>query len=300
MSKRQPFGHRNLDGRHRGAVMLALEPRILLDAAYASTLDEISHLAADTGAHGPAGDGASALIAALATEAPTPTEIPETVPAFARPNPIYFIDSSVDDSAAILSALEPDAEVHRIDAGTDGITIIAATLSGRADIPAMHIISHGSQGRLMLGNAVLDTNSMQGEYLSELTAIGRSMASDGDILIYGCDFAAGEKGIEAAKILGGITGADIAASDDLTGAAELGGDWDLEVQTGTIAERSVVADAYTGILWGTNRFAAGWFGDTPPTRPMPRWEPRAGCRARVPSSRVQVLRSPMCLNPAVP
>ena len=34
--------------------------------------------------------------------------------------------------------------------------------------------------------------------------------------------------------LGTLTGADVAASDDLTGSARLGGDWDLEYGNGRI------------------------------------------------------------------
>ena len=41
-------------------------------------------------------------------------------------------------------------------------------------------------------------------------------------------------GTEFVETLGALTGADVAASDDLTGSAFLGGDWDLEVVTGEI------------------------------------------------------------------
>ena len=45
-----------------------------------------------------------------------------------------------------------------------------------------------------------------------------------------------------------ITGADVAASDDLTGAAELGGDWDLEVSVGTVEAVSLSAENWDGTL----------------------------------------------------
>ena len=49
-----------------------------------------------------------------------------------------------------------------------------------------------------------------------------------------------------------LTGADVAASDDVTGHADLGGDWDLEVYSGTVEVRSVVtpfgASAWHGTL----------------------------------------------------
>src|SRR4028118_780093 len=48
-----------------------------------------------------------------------------------------------------------------------------------------------------------------------------------------------------------LTGADIAASANLTGNAALGGDWELEVQIGRIEATPIKALAYSGILAAT-------------------------------------------------
>jgi hypothetical protein len=71
-------------------------------------------------------------------------------------------------------------------------------------------------------------------YSDELSAIGRALAEDADILVYGCHFGQGAGGKLASRLLAALSGADIAASDDLTGARVLGGDWELEVHTGPI------------------------------------------------------------------
>ena len=39
-----------------------------------------------------------------------------------------------------------------------------------------------------------------------------------------------------------LTGADVAASEDLTGNAALGGDWDLEYETGQIATPVIISE----------------------------------------------------------
>ena len=54
------------------------------------------------------------------------------------------------------------------------------------------------------------------------------------MLIYGCNLAANTTGQQLIGNLADLTSADVAASDDLTGAAELNGDWDLEHLTGQI------------------------------------------------------------------
>ncbi len=161
---------------------------------------------------------------------------------------IAFVDGSVTDASQIVAALDPAVEVVMIDSSRDGVEQIAAALAGRSDLDAIHIVSHGAEGRLTLGSAVLDAVSMQGEHLDELTAIGQALSAEGDILIYGCDFTAGDAGLEAAIILGGITGADIAASQDVTGHAELGGDWDLETSLGAIEGKSIAATLWMGSL----------------------------------------------------
>ena len=76
-----------------------------------------------------------------------------------------------------------------------------------------------------------------------------AMAADGDILFYGCDVGA------ASALVGDLaiaTGADIAASNDLTGAAARGGDWELEVRAGDVTAALVVdvalAASYGAVL----------------------------------------------------
>jgi len=74
------------------------------------------------------------------------------------------------------------------------------------------------------------------------------LTADGDILVYGCDFSAGSAGLAAARILGDITGADIAGSVNDTGAADLGGDWNLETQIGSIEAKAIDAPSWRGLL----------------------------------------------------
>ncbi|HIJ49290.1 MAG TPA: DUF4347 domain-containing protein, partial [Gammaproteobacteria bacterium] len=78
-----------------------------------------------------------------------------------------------------------------------------------------------------MNNSTIDT------YAEELKIWGNSLSADGDILLFGCYVAANE-GSTFVNRLANLTEADIAASDDLTGNALLGGDWDLEKETGAI------------------------------------------------------------------
>ncbi len=65
------------------------------------------------------------------------------------------------------------------------------------------------------------------------------MGAEGDILLYGCYVAADGSGGAFLDALAEATGADVAASDDLTGADAQGGDWTLESATGAVFDGQV-------------------------------------------------------------
>ncbi len=213
----------------RAGGLLALERRIAFDAAIVDTLAE----AAEKSAPEPAPDGSSAHDPGL--------PVPMADAASARQE-IVFIDASVQDAGALLAGLNnPGAEVVLIDSGRDGVAQMAEALAGRSGIDAIHILSHGSTGSVNLGSTTLSAGSIIGEHAAALAAIGDALSVDADIVIYGCNFGGSEQGEAAIKALAAVTGADIAASDDITGHADLGGDWDLERQIGSIETQIVVS-----------------------------------------------------------
>ena len=121
-------------------------------------------------------------------------------------------------------------------------------LAGLSGVDEVHIVAHGEEGRLYLGNSVLDATSMRGGHSDDLSVIGAALSENADILIYGCDFTGGDAGLEAAILLGGMTGADIAASDDDTGHADFGGDWELETAVGAVETESIDGGDWHGLL----------------------------------------------------
>ena len=56
----------------------------------------------------------------------------------------------------------------------------------------------------------------------------------------------GAVGREAAAELARVTGADVVASDDLTGSQDHGGDWDLEVVEGNDRSQGIRGDRVPG------------------------------------------------------
>ncbi|MEK0188461.1 DUF4347 domain-containing protein, partial [Microcoleus anatoxicus] len=167
---------------------------------------------------------------------------------------IIFVDSSVQDYQSLIDNADR-AQIFILNENLSAIEQITNALANQKDISAVHILSHGSEGSLKLGSDVLNRNDIE-IFSTQLKQWGNAITENGDILLYGCDVAAGDTGKNFVKRLSEITGADIAASDNLTGNAAKGGDWDLEIAMGKI-EAAVpfnqeAMKAYDGVLLNYN------------------------------------------------
>jgi hypothetical protein len=74
------------------------------------------------------------------------------------------------------------------------------------------------------------------------------LTEDADLLFYGCELAGNERGEQFIESISAITGADVAASDDVTGAEDLGGDWELEFTTGTVLTQAFISSSFSSTL----------------------------------------------------
>ncbi len=252
----------------------ALEPRIVFDGAGTQTFDAAAE-PADASTAEEAANGASeskengnALTRALTDQSTAQKPPANAAPDFAfgfltqqdgatgdaARSEIAFIDSAVEDPAELMAGFHAGVEVIVLDADQDGVTQIVDALADRSDVSAIHILAHGSEGSLSLGSAVLDSNTLDTTYRDDLSGLKGALTESADILIYGCDFTAGENGVAAAEALARLTGADIAASNDLTGATDKGGDWDLETRVGSIEAQTAAVEGWGSVL-----------ADAPPT-----------------------------------
>ena len=143
---------------------------------------------------------------------------------------LFVIDGAVPDLQSLIAAIGPDKSVVVLDPQRDGVLQLADLLSNESGLDAIQVLSHGSVGCLSLGTAVLNEGSIT-SYSPALEIVGKALTASGDLLLYGCDVAQGEVGQNFIGRLAAITGADVAASNDITGA---GGNWMLEQSTGEI------------------------------------------------------------------
>jgi glucose/arabinose dehydrogenase len=143
---------------------------------------------------------------------------------------LVFVDAALlEQNPSLFEAAS--GEVHVLSG--DGMAQISQVLAGRSGIDSVQIFSHGQSGSLTLGTTTLTSETL-GQYQAALHQWQSAFSADADILLYGCNVAADALGQGFVNEFARLTATDIAASVDLTGAARLGGDWDLEYATGSI------------------------------------------------------------------
>ena len=169
---------------------------------------------------------------------------------------LVIVDTGVENYQTLIDDILKQTgnrriEVVVLDTNRDGIEQITEILGQHNDLDALHIISHGDSGELQLGSGTLDSVSLNAR-AEELAIWKAAFSEHADILLYGCDVASGETGQSFIHTLAELTGADLAASEDATGSATLGGDWVLEQQSGSIETSLLVSpsgqERWNGLL----------------------------------------------------
>ncbi|WP_338416311.1 cadherin domain-containing protein [uncultured Sphaerotilus sp.] len=227
-------------------LMETLEPRILYSA-------DLAAVAAMAG-----GDAGLAQEQRLQNTAQaTAQTTTQTADQTAVRTEIAFVDLGLPEARTLVDGLLAERaagrpiEVVTIAADQDGLAVISRTLDERQaageTFDAVHVFSHGQSGVVALGTSTLDADSLL-RRAGEIAGWGSALSAQADLMLYGCDVAAGANGLFLIEGLAALTGADVAASDDLTGSAARGGDWLLEQHTGQI-EAAVAADAALQQSW---------------------------------------------------
>jgi len=169
-----------------------------------------------------------------------------------KPAQLLVIDPQVADYQHLAAGIQPGVQLLILDPDRDGIEQITEYLTGERmgsvgsvgsvgsnlpplpplptlpplphppHPPSLHIISHGSPGRLYLGNSTLELNNLE-QYRPQLEKWGIA-----HLYIYGCKVAAGDAGAEFLQKLYQITQTQIYANPHPTGNAALGGTWELQ------------------------------------------------------------------------
>jgi VCBS repeat-containing protein len=240
-------------GRDSVSLAIALEPRLMYDAAGGATAAAVAHktdappamaepvapdhAATDPSNHAAAASGADRAQAPVADVGPYGSKAEAQLAASARSDvatpvtEIVFVDGRLPDLGQL--AARPGVEVVVLDPSKDGISQVTEALAGHDHLAAVHFVGHGESGEFTLGATRIDAATLATR-AGDISAWSSALGANADIMIWGCDVADQPAGQALMSGLASLTGADVAASTDLTGSAQRDGDWALEASTGSI------------------------------------------------------------------
>lgn len=156
---------------------------------------------------------------------------------------LVVVDSTVRDYQGLVDSISPDTEVLVLNPTENGIEQITEALANYQNLCSLHILSHGETGALRLGNTWLTSEALE-QYTDQLRTWVKAIATNANILLYGCRVASSAAGQAFVRQFSQLTGAVVAASTTLTGSRALGGDWCLNFATGSVhAPLAFSADA---------------------------------------------------------
>ncbi len=146
---------------------------------------------------------------------------------FSKSPALVIVDSTVDHYESLIQGIQPGAEVIVINAAEDGIEQLTQAISNHTDLDSLHIISHGRSGEIRLGAIALNAQTLK-QYTQQISTWAKALTANAEILLYGCEVAAGETGRALVQQISQLTGVNVVASTTLTGSSTQGGNWQLE------------------------------------------------------------------------
>src|SRR6476661_3672219 len=76
---------------------------------------------------------------------------------------IVILDPTVPESNYIAQGLKPDTEIYILENQPDAVEQIATFLAQHTGIESLHIITHGSPGKIYLGTTELNSSNSQAQ-----------------------------------------------------------------------------------------------------------------------------------------
>ena len=150
---------------------------------------------------------------------------------------LVVINGSVADKDAVISSLNPNQDYVILQDG-NGLAELNSFLD-KSDVKysAIHMVTHGNEGYISVNGEIINADNFDA---SAWQQIGEHLTDDGDIMLYGCSTAGNAAGQQLVDMIADASGADAAASDDVTGVS---GNWQLEYSAGEIETNELeVAD----------------------------------------------------------
>ncbi|MEG4521204.1 DUF4347 domain-containing protein, partial [Microcoleus sp. AT9_A5] len=168
-----------------------------------------------------------------------------------RKKHLVCIDPRVENYQHLASGVKPGTEIIVLDRSLDGVEQITEILAKRSSIASLQIVAHGNEASVQLGSTLLKDENLP-KYDRHLQQWRHAFTEKADILLLACKVGAGKSGIAFVQKMRELTGANIAASNNIIGSTKLGGNWQLNVTAGrvktAIAFETKTQETYSAVL----------------------------------------------------
>jgi hypothetical protein len=106
---------------------------------------------------------------------------------------LIIIDAGVPDKSVFSQKLSPNIAVKELNSDADGAQQLTLLLQQYKNLKALHLVSHASDGMLLLGNSQLTANTATPLLYQ---ALNNALVPGADLLLYGCELAAHPSGLQ--------------------------------------------------------------------------------------------------------
>jgi hypothetical protein len=128
-----------------------------------------------------------------------------------EPAELAFIDPGVPGLSVLLRELRPGVEPILLGRNVPPARQIALAIAGRSGVAAIHVIAHGSPGRVFFSAGEWTAAGLAAD-VEDLGAIGSALVPGGDLVLWSCYAGAGLAGAQLVARLAETTGATVAAT----------------------------------------------------------------------------------------
>src|SRR6201987_5785831 len=178
-----------------------------------------------------------------------------------RKREIAFIDRGVDDLATLLAGIRPDVEPILLSNDEPAPRQMARAVQGRErQLDAIHVIAHGRPGEVSFSAGALTAETIV-QYAADLAAAGAAVGSHGDLRLWSCAVAHGERGAAFVDAVARASNMFVTAAAGPVGAAVRGGSWELAARGVPVSVRAPLClegqAAYAGLLDTNNTTISG-------------------------------------------
>jgi len=148
----------------------------------------------------------------------------------------YVFVDRVRNYEQLVNALSPGHDLFLINPTDSGVEKVNQVVARSGAVPRMDIVGDGNAGQIWFGRDFITLDTLP-QYEAQIAQWGQGLTGSREIFLYACNLAASQAGKELVGKISELTNSTVAASTDITGHSQYGGNWQFEYSTGHLTSQ---------------------------------------------------------------